>query len=66
MQHPVCGEHLVATLPLRFHGVERWLRTPAPTMGQHNHEILAELGLSAGEIAELEAAGVIGTRPKGL
>jgi crotonobetainyl-CoA:carnitine CoA-transferase CaiB-like acyl-CoA transferase len=66
MQHPICGEHPVATLPLRFHGVERWLRTPAPTMGQHNHEILAELGLSAGEIAELETAGVIGTRPKGL
>jgi len=34
----------------------------APTLGQHNHEVLGEvLGLGADEIARLEAAEVIGT-----
>ena len=36
---------------------------PAPLLGQHNHEVLAELGLTAAEIAELEADGVIGQAP---
>ncbi len=35
-------------------------------MGQHNHEVLSELGLSPAEIAELEASEVIGDKPKGL
>ena len=35
-------------------------------MGEHNHEVLSELGLSADEIAKLEADEVIGTKPKGL
>jgi crotonobetainyl-CoA:carnitine CoA-transferase CaiB-like acyl-CoA transferase len=32
-------------------------------LGQHNHELLAEIGLSSSEIAELEADGVIGCAP---
>ena len=35
----------------------------APLLGQHNHELLAELGLSGSEIADLEADGVIGRAP---
>ena len=35
----------------------------APLLGQHNHELLSELGLTDDEIAELEAAGVIGHAP---
>jgi crotonobetainyl-CoA:carnitine CoA-transferase CaiB-like acyl-CoA transferase len=66
-EHPVAGSHLVATLPCRFASVARWLRAPAPTMGQHNREILGGLlGLADAEIDALEREGVIGTRPKGL
>ena len=54
------------SVPFRFTGVDHWIRTAAPTLGQHNHEILTDLGLSAEEIAELEATDVIGTRPLGL
>ena len=44
-------------------GPQRFHRTPAPLLGQHNHELLSELGLSDDEIAELEDQGVIGTAP---
>ena len=53
-------------MPFRFASVDHWLRTAAPTLGQHNHEILTDLGLSDEEIAALEADDVIGTRPLGL
>jgi crotonobetainyl-CoA:carnitine CoA-transferase CaiB-like acyl-CoA transferase len=67
IDHPVVGRHPVPGLPFRFGRVERWLREPAPTIGQHNREILGGLlGLSGEEIDALEAAEVIGTWPKGL
>lgn len=66
VDHPVVGVHPVVRPPFRFATVERWNRTPCPTMGQHNHEVLSELGLSEEEIAALERDEVIGDRPKGL
>jgi crotonobetainyl-CoA:carnitine CoA-transferase CaiB-like acyl-CoA transferase len=35
-------------------------------MGQHNAEILSEVGITAEQLAQLEADEVIGTKPKGL
>ena len=35
----------------------------APLLGQHNYELLAELGLSEHQIAALEAEGIIGRAP---
>lgn len=68
IDHPVCGEVPAASLPFRFESAPKgWTRSPAPTLGQHNHEVLAgELGLSTDELADLEQKGVIGTRPVGL
>jgi crotonobetainyl-CoA:carnitine CoA-transferase CaiB-like acyl-CoA transferase len=66
--HPVTGHHKIPTVPFRFasRGAEPWLRRPAPTLGQHNHEILGgELGLTDAELARLEDTGLIGTRPVG-
>jgi crotonobetainyl-CoA:carnitine CoA-transferase CaiB-like acyl-CoA transferase len=60
----VIGRHPVATVPFRFRRVARWLGRPAPTLGEHNREILCDLlGVPPEELAELERAGVIGTRP---
>jgi crotonobetainyl-CoA:carnitine CoA-transferase CaiB-like acyl-CoA transferase len=65
--HPVVGRLPVPTLPYRWSGIEQWIRYPAPTLGQHNHEVLSSiLGLDDGEIQQLEEQGVIGTRPAGL
>jgi crotonobetainyl-CoA:carnitine CoA-transferase CaiB-like acyl-CoA transferase len=64
VDHPVNGPARLSTVPIRFStGPGPFHTQPAPLLGQHNHELLAELGLSASEIAELEADGVIGRAP---
>lgn len=66
-EHPVVGRHEAPTVPFRYASVDHWLRSPAPTLGQHGREILAGLcDYTESEIDALEAAGVIGTRPDGL
>ena len=65
-EHPVVGRAALPTVPFRYASVERWLRNPAPTLGQHNREILGRLlGLSDAELDRLEADGVIGTEMEG-
>lgn len=65
--HEVVGAVEVPGLPFRCGSRETLARGTAPTMGAHNGEILGGLlGVPAAELAELEAAGVIGTRPIGL
>ncbi|MHB8464096.1 MAG: CaiB/BaiF CoA-transferase family protein [Acidimicrobiales bacterium] len=63
VDHPVVGSHLIPVQPFRYSGIERWVRSPAPVLGQDNQEVLgAIVGLPAMEIEELAAAGVIGDR----
>ena len=40
------------------------IRRPAPSLGQHTDEVLAELGMGRAEIAQLRAGGVILMRPE--
>jgi crotonobetainyl-CoA:carnitine CoA-transferase CaiB-like acyl-CoA transferase len=65
-RHPLTGDHALPTLPFRFSHVPAWLRRPSPTLGEHNDEVLTELGLTPEEIAALGEQGVIGDRPAGL
>ncbi|MDD7813028.1 CoA transferase [Mycobacterium sp. CSUR Q5927] len=61
VDHPVNPAVRHSTLPVRStHGPRRFHRRPAPLLGEHNHELLAGLGLTNAEIAVLEADGVIG------
>jgi crotonobetainyl-CoA:carnitine CoA-transferase CaiB-like acyl-CoA transferase len=67
IEHPIVGMMPTPTLPFRFASVDHWLRTPAPTLGQHNHEILVDdLGVDEATYAKLEEQQVIGTRPLGV
>jgi crotonobetainyl-CoA:carnitine CoA-transferase CaiB-like acyl-CoA transferase len=43
----------------RIPGTSGRVETPAPRKGEHSSEILAELGLDAGEIQELFDSGVV-------
>ncbi|MBE1549485.1 crotonobetainyl-CoA:carnitine CoA-transferase CaiB-like acyl-CoA transferase [Mycobacterium sp. OAS707] len=64
VDHPVNARTPHSTLPFRAtRGPDRIHRQPAPLLGQHNREVLAELGLTEKEIDDLEAKGVIGTAP---
>jgi crotonobetainyl-CoA:carnitine CoA-transferase CaiB-like acyl-CoA transferase len=64
--HAAVGVQPVPTVPFRFASQKSWLHCSAPTVGQHNREILRDVvGLADAEINVLEAEGVIGTHPKG-
>ena len=57
------GTHILPKPPYALDGVAPALRMPAPTLGEHNAEVLAELlHMTAHEIAAWEAAGRIGTK----
>lgn len=47
--HPVAGAVQTIGLPVKFTGTPGGIRSPAPTLGQHTAEVLAEYGLSLGE-----------------
>jgi crotonobetainyl-CoA:carnitine CoA-transferase CaiB-like acyl-CoA transferase len=62
VDHPIIGARELQGIPFRLSSRSgAWFERPAPTLGQHNHEVLSEaLGLSDAELSELESAGVIG------
>ncbi len=61
VDHPVAPRSRYATLPMKFsRGPEQLHVRPAPLFGEHNAELLGELGLSPDELDKLEADGVIG------
>jgi crotonobetainyl-CoA:carnitine CoA-transferase CaiB-like acyl-CoA transferase len=68
LTHPVVGRHGFPAVPFHFLGRPGpWLRRPAPTLGQHNDEVLVgTLGLDGEEVERLRREGVVGERPAGL
>jgi crotonobetainyl-CoA:carnitine CoA-transferase CaiB-like acyl-CoA transferase len=65
--HAVVGTQPVVGPPWRATGVGRWIRRPAPILGEHNGEVLGgRLGCTDDELKRLEAEGVIGSWPAGL
>jgi len=59
LHHPGHGEVEMLTTPLRIDGEVPPLRLPAPELGEHTDEVLAQLGITADRITALRAAGAI-------
>jgi crotonobetainyl-CoA:carnitine CoA-transferase CaiB-like acyl-CoA transferase len=60
VEHPRRGKTRVPASPIRLHGSAPLPVRPAPLLGQDTDRVLTELlGLDAGELAALHAAGVI-------
>ena len=65
VENPLVSDQHYPTWPVRMSaGPNRVWTAPAPTLGQHNVEVLRdELGMNDDELARLEAEHVIGTTP---
>jgi crotonobetainyl-CoA:carnitine CoA-transferase CaiB-like acyl-CoA transferase len=60
IEHPQVGELTYSGSPFKLDGLPEDMSRPAPTLGQHNEEVLAGvLGLNAAEIAGLRHREVI-------
>ncbi|MFZ7134427.1 MAG: CaiB/BaiF CoA transferase family protein [Eubacteriales bacterium] len=60
VEHPVAGKQHLPGIPIKMEGVSDKIRFPAPVLGQHNEEVLAErLGYSKEEIEKFKEEGVL-------
>jgi crotonobetainyl-CoA:carnitine CoA-transferase CaiB-like acyl-CoA transferase len=65
IERAVVGTHLYPGAVPRFSATPLAADRPAPLLGEHNRKVIVEiLGMSEQELAELEGAGVIGTKPR--
>ena len=55
------GDKLTSTIssPIQVHGVTKTPAKRAPELGEHNGEVLQQLGFSAAEIDGLHASGAV-------
>ncbi|NYE50852.1 crotonobetainyl-CoA:carnitine CoA-transferase CaiB-like acyl-CoA transferase [Spinactinospora alkalitolerans] len=58
VEHPIIGPMRTIAPPAKFGSLEFDVRGPAPWLGQHTSDVLADAGLSGEEIASLYADGV--------
>ncbi|MFO8010729.1 MAG: CoA transferase [Dehalococcoidia bacterium] len=68
LEHPILGMRRYPRIAIvQYPGTGGMHCFGAPTLGQHNREILeSEFNLSADEIAEMEKGEIIGNVPKGM
>jgi crotonobetainyl-CoA:carnitine CoA-transferase CaiB-like acyl-CoA transferase len=61
LEHPITGAHRYPGWPFRITpGPVENHRSPPPTLGQHNDDVLRGLGLTADEINDLRERKIIG------
>ncbi|MGY2082168.1 CaiB/BaiF CoA transferase family protein [Blastococcus sp. SYSU DS0539] len=62
-EHPRMGRVRHIGAPVKLSATPAAVRRPAPLLGQHSREVLAEAGMSPAQIDELFTAGVLLTTP---
>ena len=60
MDHPVAGRIRNIGIPVKLSETPGTVRRPAPTLGEHTDEVLAEFGFSAREIGRFRKSRVVG------
>ena len=60
LEHPTAGAMRNIGVPVKLSSTPGAVRTPAPRLGQHTDEVLAEYGYKAGEIARFRERRVVG------
>ena len=64
IDHPLVGAHEYPSWPMRMSaGPASYWTGPAPTLGEHNDEVLGEIGVTDAELERLRTERVIGTTP---
>ena len=59
VEHPVAGSASYPGAPFEMSDTPWQARSPAPTLGQHNTEVLGELCFSQDDLVTLKASGDI-------
>ena len=59
-EHPVAGRVEMFNIPVRLSDTPGRLVRPAPLLGQHTEEVLAELGYDSARIQQLRERKLIG------
>jgi crotonobetainyl-CoA:carnitine CoA-transferase CaiB-like acyl-CoA transferase len=61
LDHPAAGPIRMLGVPVKLSATPGGVRTPPPMLGQHTETTLADLlGMDAGELKRLRAAGAFG------
>jgi formyl-CoA transferase len=60
-EHPVYGKVKLTGFPVKLSDTPATLRRSPPTVGEHNEEMLRELGYTDAQIQELQTSGVTGS-----
>ncbi|WP_168211617.1 CaiB/BaiF CoA transferase family protein [Ruania zhangjianzhongii] len=63
VHHPGIGELVLVHHPLSVDGQQLPIHRPAPRLGEHTAEVLAELGYPAADQAELARTGTVAAAP---
>jgi crotonobetainyl-CoA:carnitine CoA-transferase CaiB-like acyl-CoA transferase len=57
--HPTLGKVDVTGMPIKFYKTPGSIRRHPPMLGEHTNELLAELGYSEHDVAELQSSGLV-------
>ena len=59
IEHPELGAYRSVNIPMRFGKADVKPRGPAPGIGADTNAVLSELGISAEELSQLAANGIV-------